>query len=236
MPATSLAFPASAASSIAAAIGEPARARMLFVLMDGRARTSTELALTAGVTPPTASAHLGRLKTERLVRADVQGRHRYYRLASAEVAAVLESLTVLAADARPTFAPSTPHRLREARTCYDHVAGVLGVLIHDRFLALGWIAAGAPADAEAYQITANGRAALSRLGLDLAAVDSARRRPAFGCLDWSERRSHLGGALGAEFLSLSLGQHWLKRERNGRRLEVTEAGRRTLRVRLGMRV
>src|SRR5580704_4803902 len=112
-------------SRIAAAIGEPARARMLYCLLDGHARTSTELAMVADVTPSTASAHLNRLKTEHLVRVHVQGKHRYYRLEGPDVARALEGLSVLAGGARDQFVPNTPSRLLAARTCYDHLAGRL---------------------------------------------------------------------------------------------------------------
>src|SRR5439155_7778862 len=122
-----------AASSIAAAIGEPARARMLYCLADGRARTSTELAIVADVSPSTASVHLQRLRTRRLVKVYAQGKHRYYSLAGANVAAVLEALSVLAGKSGDAFVPNTPNRLRAARTCYDHIAGTLGVSLHDRF-------------------------------------------------------------------------------------------------------
>jgi len=118
-------------AAIAAAIGEPARARMLYCLVDGRARTSTELAVVANVTPSTASVHLQRLKAERLVKVLAQGKHRYYSLERADVAAALEALSVLAGGARDRFVARTPHRLREARTCYDHIAGTLGVALHD---------------------------------------------------------------------------------------------------------
>lgn len=224
------------AAAIAAAIGEPARARMLVQLMDGRARTSTELALVAGVTPPTASAHLSRLKAGQLVDVEVQGKHRYYTLASSDVAAVIESLTVLAVGSRAAFTPSTPNHLREARTCYDHMAGSLGVQLHDRLIALGWIAKAHHGAKGAYDLTAAGRAGLARLGVDLEAMAAARRRTAFGCLDWSERRAHLGGALGAALLSLALEQRWVKRERGSRRLEITGAGRRAFSTRLGVRL
>ena len=126
----------SAISTIAAAIGEPARARMLCCLLDGRARTSTELAAVAGVTPSTASVHLHRLKTQRLVQVHAQGKHRYYSLEGAHVAAALEALSVLAGGTREPFVPNTPIRLRFARTCYDHIAGTLGVALNDRFKAL----------------------------------------------------------------------------------------------------
>ena len=126
-------------SRVAAAIGEPARTRMLLSLMDGHARTSTELAAVAEVAPSTASVHLNRLKTENLLKVFVQGKHRYYSLASRDVAAALEGLSVLAGTKRLKFQPSTPHHLHAARTCYDHIAGTLGVALHDRMKALGWI-------------------------------------------------------------------------------------------------
>src|SRR6202161_1878147 len=129
-----------AVSAIAAAIGEPARARMLYCLVDGHARTSTELAVVADVAPSTASIHLQRLKSQRLVKVFAQGKHRYYSLEGANVAAALEALSVLAGGARAGFVPRTPSRLRAARTCYDHIAGTLGVALHDRIRAMGWLA------------------------------------------------------------------------------------------------
>jgi len=128
-----------AVSRIAAAIGEPARARMLYCLLDGRARTSTELAAVAEVTPSTASVHMQRLKARRLVKVVAQGKHRYYSLDGTDVASALEALSVLAGGSQQSFAPNTPHRLRAARTCYDHLAGTLGVSLHDRLHALGWL-------------------------------------------------------------------------------------------------
>src|SRR5438105_5090002 len=109
---------------------------MLYCLVDGRARTSTELAIVAGVTPSTASVHLQGLKTQRLVKMVIQGKHRYYALERADVAAALEALSVLAGASSTAVAPPTPHRLRDARTCYDHIAGTLGVLLYDRVVSL----------------------------------------------------------------------------------------------------
>jgi DNA-binding transcriptional ArsR family regulator len=125
-----------AISRIAAAIGEPARARILYCLMDGHARTSTELSVVAEVTPSTASVHLNRLKTAHLVKVLVQGKHRFYSLEGPDVASALEGLSVLAGGSRDKFVPSTPSRLRAARTCYDHMAGAAAVLLHDHFKAL----------------------------------------------------------------------------------------------------
>ena len=127
-----VADPDAAVPRIAAAIGEPARARMLYCLMDGRARTSTELAVVGGVSPSTASVHLSRLKTARLVTVLVQGKHRYYSLNGESVGRALEALNVLAGRPRSAFAPRTPIRLRAARTCYDHMAGTVAVALHDR--------------------------------------------------------------------------------------------------------
>src|ERR1700683_1310646 len=145
-----------AVSRIAAAIGEPARARMLYCLVDGHARTSTELAMLADVSPSTGSVHLNRLKAERLVKVSVQGKHRYYSLEGPNVAKALEGLSVLAGGFRGKFVPNTPSRLRAARTCYDHMAGALGVLLHDRFKTLKWLstdsAGGHSADDTAYHL------------------------------------------------------------------------------------
>ncbi|HVC18719.1 MAG TPA: helix-turn-helix transcriptional regulator, partial [Vicinamibacterales bacterium] len=192
-----------AVSAIAAAIGDPGRARMLYCLLDGRARTSTELAVVAGVTPSTASVHLQRLKTQRLVKVVAQGKHRYYSLEGPDVATALEALSVLAGGSRAPFAPNTPHHLRAARSCYDHLAGTLGVSLHDRFRALGWLSGAATGDA-AYDLTREGTKAFEALGIDVDAARSQRRRFAFACLDWSERRCHLAGALGAALLDVML--------------------------------
>jgi DNA-binding transcriptional ArsR family regulator len=225
-----------AVSRIAAAIGEPARTRMLFCLMDGHARTSTELAIVAGITPSTASVHLHRLRTESLIKVLVQGKHRYYSLSSAQVAKALEGLNVLAGSPRSKFVPHTPSRLRAARTCYDHIAGTLGVLLHDRLKALGWLSVRAIKDAESYDLTAAGTAALESLGIDVAETRAQRRNFAYDCLDWSERKPHLGGALGAALLKLSLKKKWLLQDLDSRALSVTAHGRRQLHSRFGLSV
>lgn len=208
-------------SYLAAAIGEPARARMLYCLMDNHARTATELAVVAGVNPSTASVHLSRLKTGGLVQVVEQGRHRYYRLAGPDVAKVLEGLSVLAGGVRKSFVPGTPDRLREARTCYDHMAGAAGVALHDRLMALGFFD-------QAYEITPKGTRAMEALGVDVEGARGGRRRFAFGCLDWSERRFHVGGAIGAELLKLALRRRWVTQEFDSRALSVTSLGRREL--------
>lgn len=215
-------------AAVAAAIGEPARTRMLYCLMEGHARTSTELAIVGGVAPSTASAHLDRLQTEGLVRVFVQGRHRYYSLAGPAVARALEGLSVVAGGSR--FVPSTPEPLRAARSCYDHMAGALAVSLHDRLIALGWVR---PAkQGNAYTVTREGEKALGALGVD--AGRPQRRRLAYACLDWSERRPHVAGALGAALLETALARRWVVRELDSRALRLTSVGRRELHARFGI--
>jgi DNA-binding transcriptional ArsR family regulator len=235
-----------AVSRIAGAIGEPARARILYCLMDGHARTSTELAMVADVSPSTASVHLNRLKTDHLVNVLVQGKHRYYSLEGPNVAMVLEGLSVLAGGARDQFVPTTPSRLRAARTCYDHLAGTVGVSLHDRFRALGWLSTssriagpkitGSKIDNGAYNVTADGAKAFEALGIDIAATRTLRRRFACACLDWSERRPHLGGALGAALLKVALKKKWVVHDLDSRALSVTSFGRREMLTRFGVHV
>lgn len=227
--------PADAAvSRIAAAIGEPARARMLCCLMDGHARTSTELAIVAEVNPSTASIHLSRLKQEKLVRVLAQGKHRYYSLEGPGVARVLEGLSVLAGSRRETFAPNTPNPLRAARTCYDHIAGAMGVRLHDRFWKMGWLANTNSKAGNDYELTRSGAKALEALGIDVDAVRGARRRFAYGCLDWSERRPHVGGSLGAALLGVALERKWVTQDLDSRALSITRAGRRELQRRFSL--
>jgi DNA-binding transcriptional ArsR family regulator len=219
-------------SRIAAAIGEPARARILCCLMDSLARTSTELAAVAGVSASTASAHMLRLRSAHLVRLHVQGKHRYYSLGGPDVARVLEGLHVLAGHSHQMFVPSTPARLRVARTCYDHIAGTLGVALHDRFVGLGWLSA----KESTYDLTAEGAKALQALGIDIDATRALRRKLAFGCLDWSERRCHLGGAVGAALLRLALTRRWVAQDLDSRALSVSRTGARELFRFFGLRL
>jgi DNA-binding transcriptional ArsR family regulator len=223
-----------AVAQIAAAIGEPARARILFALMDDRARSSTELAALAAVSPSTASAHLHRLATEHLIKVLQQGKHRYYSLSGKAVAVALEALSVLSNTA-PNFHPSTPTYLRAARTCYDHLAGTLGVALHDRLTqSLGWLAPENATAENSYRPTAKGRIALHAFGIDVDQLLQLRRRFASPCLDWSERRPHLAGSLAAALLQQVLKRKWLSREPDSRSLIVTSLGRRELQSRLGL--
>jgi DNA-binding transcriptional ArsR family regulator len=226
----------SAVAGIAAAIGEPARARMLYCLMDGHARTSTELAMVAEVSPSTASVHLNRLKTERLVKVLVQGKHRYYSLEGPNVAGALEGLSVLAGASLDKFVPNTPSRLRAARTCYDHMAGTVGVSLHDRFMTLGWLSAVSTGGGNVYELTQAGTKAFEALGIDIEATRALRRRFAWACLDWSERRPHIGGALGAALLKIALNGKWVLPDLDSRALTVTRLGRREMLTRFGLRV
>jgi DNA-binding transcriptional ArsR family regulator len=222
----------SAASKIASAIGEPARARILYSLMDGKARTGTELSAVADVGTSTASAHLDRLIKARLVKVAADGRHRYYSLAGPGVAHVLEGLTAIAGANRTRFTPRTPGRLRPARTCYDHIAGSLGVALHDRLLELKWISA--TGNDRDYAISAKGVNGLMEMGIGVSKLYQGRRRVAYGCLDWSERRQHLAGSLGAAILKLACERKWLIRDLDGRGLRPSEFGRQELRRCFGL--
>ncbi|MGB7434053.1 MAG: helix-turn-helix transcriptional regulator [Candidatus Acidiferrum sp.] len=229
-------YPDAAVSPIAAAIGEPARARILYCLMDGHARTSTELAVIAGVSPSTASVHLHKLQKARLVNVALQGRHRFYSLSGPEVAAVLEGLNVLAGTTRKKFVPTTPSRLRAARTCYDHMAGIAGVALHDRFRIQGWLSSSMARNDDAYKVSPQGEKAFAALGIDMQATRALRRRCACPCMDWSERRPHLGGALGAALLKIALKRRWVVQELDCRALHVTPTGRREMHTRFGIQI
>jgi hypothetical protein len=204
---------------------------MLCRLLDGRARTATELAVAAEVTPSTASVHLAKLRERALVDVAAQGKHRYYRLAGPAVAAAIEALMIAGRDAGKSGTPAAPARLIAARTCYDHMAGALGVSLHDRMAEKGWLLP----RPEGYDLTEAGAKGLAAAGVDVAGSRVLRRRFAFPCLDWTERRPHVGGALGAALLALALRRRWVVRDLDGRALDLTRAGRRELRARFGLR-
>lgn len=227
--------PEEAVSEMAAAIAEPARTRMLCALLDGRARTSTELALVAGVSPSTASVHLAKLRERCLVLMHVQGRHRYYSLHDHQVAAAIEALTVIAGGPIGKFEPSTPERMRAARTCYDHMAGALGVALRDRLRDMGWLS-DVPGGQGLYDLTVEGTDELAKLGMDVSAARAQRRRFACDCLDWSERRPHLAGAVGAGLLSIALQRKWVVRDFESRVLSVTKIGQREMQRRFDLEV
>ncbi len=212
-------------SQVAAAIAEPARTKILCSLMDGHARTSTELAAIADVSASTASAHLAKLKELALLRLHVQGRHRYYSLADQRVAQALEALMVIGQNTAPTFTSRTPDRLQFARTCYDHMAGTLAVLLHDRMLEKGWLL---ETDEQAYRLSDSGEALMERLGIEVNDLNTLRRRFACPCLDWSMRRPHLGGSLGAALLQTAIKRKWVTEDLNSRALALTALGRKEL--------
>jgi DNA-binding transcriptional ArsR family regulator len=210
-------------AEIAALVGEPARANMLLALMDGRALTAGELAYAARVAPQTASGHLGKLVGARLLALEKQGRHRYFRLASPAVADLLEGLMAVAVDGAPRYRPPSrgDEALRLARTCYDHLAGRLGVALADTFLSRGHIVL----DDDAGQVTAEGGRFFDEFGLDLACAESQRRRFCLPCLDWSERRRHLGGAVGAALAARCFELGWIERVKDSRAVTITASGR-----------
>jgi DNA-binding transcriptional ArsR family regulator len=214
-------------SPIASLVGDPARANMLTALMSGKALTATELAQEAGVTLPTASAHLAKLEAAGLVIPEKQGRHRYFQLSGEDVAEVLEGLMGLAARTghlRTRTGPRDP-ALRRARVCYDHLAGDLGVGLYDGLLCKGYITA----STRPLELTPKGRRALADFGIDLAPLVKMRRPLCKTCLDWSERRTHMAGALGAALLQRFYQLKWAQRERGSRIVRFSPAGERELR-------
>ncbi|MGO4002055.1 ArsR/SmtB family transcription factor [Pseudomonas fluorescens] len=211
-------------ANVAAAIADPARARMLCCLLDGRARTATELAVVAQKSPSTASSHFQKLLEQGLVTLVSQGKHRYFQLASADVAKALEGLLSLTSFESPAFKPSTPCHLRHARTCYDHLAGEVGVLLHDALLAGEWMYQ----EQGDYGLTPKGIERLIRMGMDLSADTPTRRRFAYPCLDWSQRCAHVGGTLGAALLGHMVREKWVVRALDSRALTVTAKGRKRL--------
>lgn len=182
-------------AEVVALVGDPARANILCALLGGRALTATELAFAAGVSPQTTSGHLGKLSQARLVVLMKQGRHRYYRLAGPHIGQMLESLMSVALAGPPRFQPRSKldDQMRHARTCYDHIAGVVGVGLAERMTERGLVILGD----EGGEVTPTGAEFLSTLGVDLAGTRAQRRVFCRPCLDWTERKSHIGGAVGA---------------------------------------
>lgn len=199
---------------IASLVGDPARSNMLTALMSGRALTATELAQEAGITPQTASSHLAKLEAGHLIVPEKQGRHRYFRLSGSDVAAVLEGLMGLAARAghlRVRTGPADPG-LRRARVCYDHLAGDFGVRMLDAMTEKKLLRI----SKDSASLTPQGERFVADFGIDLAALDGARRPLCKTCLDWSVRRSHLAGSLGAALLSRLYELKWARREKGNR--------------------
>lgn len=219
-------------AAVAAAIGQPARARMLTAMLGDAPLSVSELAYQGKVTPATASLHLSQLAKAGLVVGRRSGRAHHFRLAGIEVAQALEALQRLAqpAPARSLAAATAAEQIRFARSCYDHLAGKLGVAITGALIEHGYLQAGR----DAFSLTPDGEAWLISLEIDVGALRAARRGFALSCLDWSERRPHVAGAVGAALLERSLERGWVSRHRRTRALSLTASGARTLRRELGV--
>ncbi len=218
---------------VAALLGDPARAAVLTALLADRALTATELAGIAGVTKQTMSAHLARLLDARLLVVEAQGRHRYFRLADEDVAALLESLMGVAFRTGAVRLVSSPREpaLRRARVCYDHLAGELGVIAYEALLQKDVFDL-AP---EGLRLTPAGARWFDAAGVDVEAAGSRRRAFCRPCLDWSERRQHLGGALGAALLARICAVGWARRLKASRVIEFSAPGERAFLAALGVR-
>jgi DNA-binding transcriptional ArsR family regulator len=225
-------------AEVASLAGDPARAGMLHALMDGRALTASELARVAGITPQTASSHLARLTVAGLLAVEKQGRHRYHRLASPAVAQMMESIMLVAsrsdsATPKLTVGPRDA-ALRAARTCYDHLAGRLGVALADAMVAGGQVELAK----DGGLMTETGMQLLRKLGIDVDTTSAPNNRRARvlcrPCLDWSERRPHLAGAVGAALCSLSFDKGWIRRIEGTRAVAVTPKGQRSYRELFGI--
>jgi DNA-binding transcriptional ArsR family regulator len=221
---------------IAMLFADPARAQILRSLMDGTRRPAGELAYAANISPQSASAHLAKLVGGGLLVSEAQGRHRYFRIASAEVAAAIESLASLSvavgprAPRRPLPSQSVPIQFLYYRTCYDHLAGETAVQICLAMLKARWLTP----EGRAFRLTRLGEENLGALDIDIAAVRESRRVFARACVDLTERRPHIGGALGAALLSLYVKRGWILRARRSRVVSITPKGQDAFRRALGV--
>lgn len=217
-------------AAVASLVGDPARANILAALLDGRALTAGELAYAARVSPQTTSGHLNKLAAAKLIEPARQGRHRYYRLTGPHVAAMLESIMLVASLSPPRLRPIRIEQgMRQARLCYDHVAGELGVAIADALQDHGYV----EMSGEGGEVTQAGSAFFLSLGINVRSL-TGRRAFCKPCLDWSERRTHIAGALGAALAQRLIALGWLKRMKDGRALVVTTAGLQGLKEKFGI--
>jgi DNA-binding transcriptional ArsR family regulator len=209
-------------AEVAALVGNPARANILTIRLDGRALTATELAYIGGVSPQTASGHLGKLTESGLLAVHKQGRCCYFRLASPLIGRMLEGIMAVAAQGPPRYRPRWrgDEALRIARTCYDHLAGRLGVTMAEALTERGHVVLGEDGGV----VTASGEVFLADFGIDLLQLGHAKRAFCRPCLDWSERRPHLAGALGAALAKRSFELGWLTRLRDTRALAISDQG------------
>jgi DNA-binding transcriptional ArsR family regulator len=219
-------------AEVAALIGDPGRAAMLLALLDGRDLAASELASVAGMTPQAATAHFKKLVAAGLLVGRSDGRHRFFRIASAQVGHAIETLATIARPAKIVALgqSTTLERLRAARSCYDHLAGRLGVAVTDRLIERKAIAL----IGHDFTLGARGREIFGELDIDLDDVRSERRRFARACLDWTERRPHLAGSLGARVLDTFVRKRWVTRNSTDRALRITPDGARELRRRFGV--
>jgi len=209
-------------AAVATLIGEPARAIILSALLSGTALPASELAARAHITPQTASSHLAKLLAGDLISVTVMGRYRYYALKNSEVAQALEALQVIAPAAKntPSRRPKIAPELCHARTCYDHLAGKLGVALSNGLIAKGYLL---EID-QHYELTTKGADLAENWGVDVGLLKKKRRRFAYACLDWSERSFHIAGALGAAIADTFFDKGWVKQLPDTRALEITAAG------------
>ncbi|MEH2540121.1 ArsR/SmtB family transcription factor [Bradyrhizobium sp. AZCC 1699] len=221
-------------AEVAQLVADPGRANMLSMLMDGRALSASELAIVAGVTPQTTSSHLAKLVRRELLTVERRGPRRFYRLATPLVAQMLEVMMTVAVTGPPRF--ELPSRIdaemRRARTCYDHLAGELGVALTDGMIERGYLAL----DGDAGTLTGEGSQFLCGLGADLNSPAHSRRAFCRPCLDWSERRPHLAGRVGASIARLAFDRDWIRRRPQGRSVEITDNGIAAFRDLFGARI
>jgi DNA-binding transcriptional ArsR family regulator len=221
-----------AVSEVAALVGNPARANILMALTNGRALTATELAYVAGVSPQTTSEHLSRLKEANLLSLTKQGRHSYFRLSSPKIARMIESIMVVAADGPQRYRPrwNGDDQLRTARTCYDHIAGRLGVALADALTRHKHVVLAE----DGGMVTRAGEKFLADFGIKLNEAREGRRTFCRPCLDWSERRPHLAGALGAALADRCFDLGWIARLRDSRALKISPTGERGFKETFGI--
>lgn len=221
-------------ATIATLVGEPSRAQILLALMGGEALPASELAYRAGITPQTASSHLSKLLDGGLVKMMKNGRHRYYALKSHQVATTLESLQLIAPMQKNITRRQSKisPELCYARTCYDHLAGQLGVAVTDALVSKGYLTV----EDDTYQVTSDGTDWFASIDIDLSALRKKRRKFAFTCLDWSERKFHIGGSLGAAIADTFIDTGWIKRHAQNRSLTITYTGHVQLRKQLGIQL